>query len=255
MENFLIRYEDIYSLLWAYQRNLEAHLEGIAAEEDAFRAVIENTQFQGHTANSIKNYLNEVHMTMLASMRGLAQCLLDSIVIYKAGYYPIDESTNFVLPEEGMSDMQEYLRSDWRNAEYSGQRIDEAINSIRDLISFTKPDREEIETAINWEVSSLIEGCKTNVGEHERTTVQELEKSVDVLLKVFEECLSNIEDKYAVIGGFERGSFFGEQSTWQMASIGLAYHQVHEQNSAAIEQIWQAESAMAECSEYGQAVV
>ena len=67
-------------------------------------------------------------------------------------------------------------------------------------LSFTKLDREEIETAINWEVNSLIEGCKTNVGEHERTTV-------------------------------------------------------HEQNSAAIEQIWQAESAMAECSEYGQAVV
>ena len=67
--------------------------------------------------------------------------------------------------------------------------------------------------------------------------------------KTRHECLSNVESKYTELRTYERGSFFGEQSTKQLALIGLSYHEVHEQNSSAIEQIWEAEGAMAEQAE------
>jgi len=111
MNGFVIKYNDIYNLLWEYKEKLEGLIEKLEACENSIRFFIESESFQGESANAIKSYLNDVHITMLSSFKVTAQNLLDNIVLYKAGYYEIDSSTNFVLPEEAIKEFRQKLNT------------------------------------------------------------------------------------------------------------------------------------------------
>ena len=54
---------------------------------------------------------------MLSSFKVTAQNLLDNMVLYKAGYYEIDGSTNFVLPEETIKEFRTKLNTSYGDTE------------------------------------------------------------------------------------------------------------------------------------------
>lgn len=102
MEGFQINYTDIYDLFWEYKTNLENLMNKIDTCENCINFFIKNAVFTGETGDAVKSYLTDVHITMLSSIRVTAQNLLDNMTLYKAGYYDIDNSTNFKLSEEAI---------------------------------------------------------------------------------------------------------------------------------------------------------
>ena len=132
--------------------------------------MINNDSFTGATADSVKSYLSDVHITLLASMKTLAQNMQDQVALYKAGYYGIDNKTDFILGEEAINSYKTCLDTQLsRLAEREGI-VNGAIDSIADLISFKKPSTEGIYTAhqaLNTEMDTLKEvtplyWCKLN---------------------------------------------------------------------------------------------
>ncbi len=85
MNGFVIKYNDIYNLLWEYNDKLEGLIKKIEACENSISSFIESQEFQGEAATSIKNYLSDIHMTMLSGFKAAAQNLLDNMALYKAG--------------------------------------------------------------------------------------------------------------------------------------------------------------------------
>lgn len=78
--------------------------------------------FTGETGDAVKSYLTDVHITMLSSIRVTAQNLLDNMTLYKAGYYDIDNSTNFKLSEEAIRAFRTKLSTNYSDTEsYTGK--------------------------------------------------------------------------------------------------------------------------------------
>lgn len=69
MSGFVIKYIDIYNLLWEYKEKLETLIEDIGYCENSINDFITGTAFQGEAATSIKNYMNEVHITLLSGFK------------------------------------------------------------------------------------------------------------------------------------------------------------------------------------------
>ena len=140
MEGFVIKYNDIYNLLWEYKEKLEGLNEKLEACENSIRFFIQSESFQGESANAIKNYLNDVHITMISSFKVTAQNFLDNIVLYKAGYYEIDSSTNFVLPEEAIKEFRQKLNTGYSDTEDRAGEVYRAVSGISDISAVSQPD-------------------------------------------------------------------------------------------------------------------
>ena len=133
MSGFVIKYIDIYNLLWEYKEKLETLIEDIGYCENSINDFITGTAFQGEAATSIKNYMNEVHITLLSSFKVTAQNILDNLILYKAGYYDIDSSTNFVLPEEEIKAFRTKLNGNALDTEEYADKVKRKLGEVSDI--------------------------------------------------------------------------------------------------------------------------
>ena len=69
MNGFVIKYNDIYNLLWEYKSKLEILMERIDVCQESINRFIGDSGFQGKAATAIKSYMNDVHLTMLSGFR------------------------------------------------------------------------------------------------------------------------------------------------------------------------------------------
>lgn len=77
--------------------------------------------------------MEDAHITMLSSLKVTAQTLLDNMILYKVGYYDIDDSTNFKLSEAAIRAFREKLRTDYSDTETYIGKIQSAVSWISDI--------------------------------------------------------------------------------------------------------------------------
>ena len=77
--------------------------------------------------------MEDAHITMLSSLKVTAQTLLDNMILYKVGYYDIDDSTNFKLSEAAIRAFREKLRTDYSDTETYIGKIQSAVGGISDI--------------------------------------------------------------------------------------------------------------------------
>ena len=139
MEGFQINYTDIYDLFWEYKTNLENLMKKIDTCENCINFFVRNAVFTGETGDAVKSYLTDVHITMLSSIRVTAQNLLDNMTLYKAGYYDIDNSTNFKLSEEAIRAFRTKLSANYSDTESYTGKIQGAVSGISDISDVSTP--------------------------------------------------------------------------------------------------------------------
>lgn len=79
MEGFVIKYTDINNLLWEYKSKLEGLISKLETCERSINQFIQSDQFIGETATAAKNYLYDVHITMISCLKVATQNMLDDI--------------------------------------------------------------------------------------------------------------------------------------------------------------------------------
>ena len=109
---------------------LENLMNKIDTCENCINFFIKNAVFTGETGDAVKSYLTDVHITMLSSIRVTAQNLLDNMTLYKAGYYDIDNSTNFKLSEEAIRAFRTKLSTNYSDTESYTGKIQGAVSDI-----------------------------------------------------------------------------------------------------------------------------
>lgn len=150
-----------------------------------------NAVFTGETGDAVKSYLTDVHITMLSSIRVTAQNLLDNMTLYKAGYYDIDNSTNFKLSEEAIRAFRTKLSTNYSDTESYTGKIQGAVSGISDISGVGTPSTNgvlELHEQLDQELLNLI----TEVQSHESSTVTALENSVELLLSSLNTCIAKI---------------------------------------------------------------
>ena len=248
MEGFQINYTDIYDLFWEYKTNLENLMNKIDTCENCINFFIKNAVFTGETGDAVKSYLTDVHITMLSSIRVTAQNLLDNMTLYKAGYYDIDNSTNFKLSEEAIRAFRTKLSTNYSDTESYTGKIQGAVSGISDISGVGTPSTNgvlELHEQLDQELLNLI----TEVQSHESSTVTALENSVELLLSSLNTCIAKIGLNTAAIASYESISFYTDKDVYALANISELFYQQHEDNKDVYDAICEAEQNLKDAAE------
>lgn len=248
MEGFQINYTDIYDLFWEYKTNLENLMNKIDTCENCINFFIKNAVFTGETGDAVKSYLTDVHITMLSSIRVTAQNLLDNMTLYKAGYYDIDNSTNFKLSEEAIRAFRTKLSTNYSDTESYTGKIQGAVSGISDISGVGTPSTNgvlELHEQLDQELLNLI----TEVQSHESSTVTALENSVELLLSSLNTCIAKIGLNTAAIASYESNSFYTDKDVYALANISELFYQQHEDNKDVYDAICEAEQNLKDAAE------
>lgn len=248
MEGFVIKYNDIYELLWEYKEKLEGLIAKLEACENSIRFFMESESFQGESANAIKSYLNDIHITMLSSFKVTAQNFLDNIVLYKAGYYEIDSSTNFVLPEETIEEFRKKLGTGCTDTEECAGEVYGAVSGISDIFAVSQPDTNRvfrIHEQLEQELLQFISAIETQ----ESNTVKALENSTDLLIESLQACIGKIGTNWTDINHYESNSFYTDTDVYTLAGLSQIFYQQHQDYQEVYDQIWDQEQALKDAAE------
>ena len=248
MEGFQINYTDIYDLFWEYKTNLENLMNKIDTCENCINFFIKNAVFTGETGDAVKSYLTDVHITMLSSIRVTAQNLLDNMTLYKAGYYDIDNSTNFKLSKEAIRAFRTKLSTNYSDTESYTGKIQGAVSGISDISGVGTPSTNgvlELHEQLDQELLNLI----TEVQSHESSTVTALENSVELLLSSLNTCIAKIGLNTAAIASYESNSFYTDKDVYALANISELFYQQHEDNKDVYDAICEAEQNLKDAAE------
>ena len=96
----LLKYREIVAFYFDANNKIGTALQKIDEMEKSLSSFLESSSYEGETANSIKSYFNEIHGSMLSSIKTTAQRVQDDMARYKAGFYAIDAYTNFILDQD-----------------------------------------------------------------------------------------------------------------------------------------------------------
>ncbi|WP_330546356.1 glycohydrolase toxin TNT-related protein [Roseburia sp. 831b] len=216
--------------------------------ENGINFFIKNAVFTGETGDAVRSYLTDVHITMLSSIRVTAQNLLDNMTLYKAGYYDIDNSTNFKLSEEAIRAFRTKLSTNYSDTESYTGKIQGAVSGISDISGVGTPSTNgvlELHEQLDQELLNLI----TEVQNHESSTVTALENSVELLLSSLNTCIAKIGLNTAAIASYESNSFYTDKDVYALANISELFYQQHEDNKDVYDAICEAEQNLKDAAE------
>lgn len=248
MNGFVIKYNDIYNLLWEYKSKLENLMERIDVCQESINRFIGDSGFQGKAATAIKSYMNDVHLTMLSSFRVTIQSLLDNIVLYKAGYYGIDDSTNFVIPEETIKEFRTKLNTNYMEMQEQEDGVYRAVSGISDISSVGQPDTNQV-PKIHQQLDQELLNLITDIETQESSTVTALEQSTELLITSLNNCIGKIGTNWTDINSYEGNSFYTDVDAYVLANLSQMFYQQHEANQEVYDEIWEVEQSLKDAAE------
>ena len=245
-----VRYTDILNVEQTYKRNLDELKNNIVFLRNSINAVVNDSNFKGAAADSIKNYFSDVHLTILDALDSVAQNMLDNMALYKSGYYSVDASTNFIINEEYINLYKDNLNKRFTE-ETTGvydckDKVDKALLDIADIYSATSPSIANLEAA-NITVTNEMTNLITNTGTLENQTVDALTNSTAILLEHIMASI-NAASTGVTASTYQPGAFFNNKNVQAMKAVGNFFDEQHEKYSEEYEAIWNTEKQLEEAA-------
>ena len=132
---YKIKYESIEEFCRMASGNIARWEEQLSEIEGCLKRLLNMETFQGESADAIRAYIQEVHITLVSAIR---QCLREystRLLMYQSEYYKIDSDKDACLSEKEISDIRKHLQ---KQEEFLLER-DESIRGILDEISDILP--------------------------------------------------------------------------------------------------------------------
>lgn len=248
MEGFVIKYTDINNLLWEYKSKLEGLISKLETCERSINQFIQSDQFIGETATAAKNYLYDVHITMISCLKVATQNMLDDIAYHKACYNEIDGSTNFRLDEEAIREFRTKLATNSADTESYAQSVQQAVSNISDISDVNIPGTNgiiELHEQLDQELLNFIETIQTQ----ESTTVTIIENTVDLMVDSIKNCLGKIGTSKTAITTYTSNSFYTDIDVYTLAYLSEYFYQQHTVNQETYDAIWDVEQQLKDAAE------
>lgn len=248
MEGFVIKYTDINNLLWEYKSKLEGLISKLETCERSINQFIQSDQFIGETATAAKNYLYDVHITMISCLKVATQNMLDDIAYHKACYNEIDGSTNFRLDEEAIREFRTKLATNSADTESYAQSVQQAVSNISDISGVNTPETNgiiELHEQLDQELLNFIETIQTQ----ESTTVTIIENTVDLMVDSIKNCLGKIGTSKTAITTYTSNSFYTDIDVYTLAYLSEYFYQQHTVNQETYDAIWDVEQQLKDAAE------
>lgn len=106
---FVFRHDGLNTLVLDVRSASSALSNGLSSIKNGADRISGHSGWQGNKADSVKDYISNVHGAIIASLSLLLKDIYDQTMLYQGGYQAIDDDTHAIIPEAELNEIQNRL--------------------------------------------------------------------------------------------------------------------------------------------------
>ncbi|WP_165437497.1 T7SS effector LXG polymorphic toxin [Streptococcus ruminantium] len=216
---YKIHFEDITNVQREVSTTITGWAEALASIESAMSQFMSDSALQGQALNGMKSYLAEVHYPIILVLGTLMQDYSASLLLYKDGYYNIDDASKAKLPEQNLTTLKSDLEGSRNNLQNQLDLLSAEKAKINDILTY----RGMSHTTTIMKYNSLINDLNRlhqSIAQYEsQHTMQDLVPFKELLAST-KRLLASYGSQSRNVGSYQPGSIGQLQ---QMQEVAAAY--------------------------------
>ena len=231
--SYKIKFDDITSVQVESQKTMNAWEEAIASLNKAMSDFINNQNLQGQAISSMRNYLVEVHGTLLQTLVNLMNDYSTNLLLYKDGYYQIDGDLHTKLPSKVFTNLHSALKSSRYDLKNEIELLKTTKNKISDLVSYDGSSHTS--TVMNYNfLMNQLKNLDTSITQYESNHASQDLVAFKELLAATKALITEHAGKTRTVGTYQSGDFAKLKSVQRFA---IAYKQATQQLESRVERV------------------
>ena len=231
--SYKIKFDDITSVQVESQKTMNAWEEAIASLNKAMSDFINNQNLQGQAISSMRNYLVEVHGTLLQTLVNLMNDYSTNLLLYKDGYYQIDSSNHAKLPGQEFTRLHSDLKSSRDNLKSEIEFLNTTKDKVSDLVSYSGSSHTS--TVMNYNfLMNQVKNLDNSIIQYESNHASQDLVAFKELLSATKALIAEHAGKTRTVGTYQSGDFAKLQSVQRFA---MAYQQATKQMESRVERV------------------
>ena len=231
--SYNIKFDDITSVQVESQKTINAWGESVASLNKAMSDFINNQNLQGQAISSMRNYLVEVHGTLLQTLVNLMNDYSTNLLLYKDGYYQIDGDLHTKLPGQVFTNLHSALKSSRDNLKSEIEILNTTKDNISDLVSYEGSSHTSTVMDYNFLMNQL-KNLDTSITQYESNHASQDLVAFKELLAATKALIAEHAGKTRTVGTYQSGDFAKLKSVQRFA---IAYKQATQQMESRVERV------------------
>ena len=231
--SYNIKFDDITSVQVESQKTMNAWGESMSSLNKAMNDFIKNQNLQGQAISSMRNYLVEVHGTLLQTLANLMNDYSTNLLLYKDGYYQIDGDLHTKLPGQVFTQLHSDLKSSRDDLKSEIELLKTTKSKISDLVSYEGSSHTSTENNYNLLLNQL-KNLDTSITQYESNHSGQDLAAFKELLAATKALIAEHSGKSRNVGTYQSGDFGKLKSVQRFA---LAYDQAAKQMESRVERV------------------
>ena len=231
--SYNIKFDDITSVQVETQKTMNAWGESMSSLNKAMNDFIKNQNLQGQAMSSMRNYLVEVHGTLLQTLANLMNDYSTNLLLYKDGYYQIDGDLHTKLPGKEFTRLHSDLKGSRDKLKPEIELLKTTKSDISDLVSYEGTSHTS--TIMNYNfLMNQIKNLDTSITQYESSHSSQDLTAFKELLAATKALITEHAGKTRTVGTYQPGDFAKLKSIQRFA---LAYDQAAKQMESRVERV------------------
>lgn len=231
--SYNIKFDDITSVQVETQKTMNAWGESMSSLNKAMNDFIKNQNLQGQAISSMRNYLVEVHGTLLQTLANLMNDYSTNLLLYKDGYYQIDGDLHTKLPGKEFTRLHSDLKGSRDKLKPEIELLKTTKSDISDLVSYEGSSHTS--TVMNYNfLMNQLKNLDTSITQYESSHSGQDLVAFKELLAATKALIAEYAGKSRNVGTYQSGDFGKLKSVQRFA---LAYDQAAKQMESRVERV------------------
>ena len=231
--SYNIKFDDITSVQVETQKTMNAWGESMSSLNKAMNDFIKNQNLQGQAISSMRNYLVEVHGTLLQTLANLMNDYSTNLLLYKDGYYQIDGDLHTKLPGKEFTRLHSDLKGSRDKLKPEIELLKTTKSDISDLVSYKGSSHTS--TVMNYNfLMNQLKNLDTSITQYESSHSGQDLVAFKELLAATKALIAEHAGKSRNVGTYQSGDFGKLKSVQRFA---LAYDQAAKQMESRVERV------------------
>ena len=231
--SYNIKFDDITSVQVESQKTINAWGESVASLNKAMSDFINNKNLQGQAISSMRNYLVEVHGTLLQTLVNLMNDYSTNLLLYKDGYYQIDGDLHTKLPGQVFTNLHSALKSSRDSLKSEIELLNTTKDKISDLVSYDGSSHTSTVMDYNF-LLNQIKNLDSSITQYESNHASQDLVAFKELLAATKALITEHSGKTRTVGTYQSGDFAKLKSVQRFA---IAYKQATQQMESRVERV------------------
>ena len=231
--SYNIKFDDITSVQVESQKTINAWGESVASLNKAMTDFINNQNLQGQAISSMRNYLVEVHETLLQTLVNLMNDYSTNLLLYKDGYYQIDGDLHTKLPSKVFTNLHSALKGSRDDLKSEIELLNTTKDKISDLVSYDGSSHTS--TVMNYNfLMNQLKNLDSSITQYESNHASQDLVAFKELLAATKALITEHAGKTRTVGTYQSGDFAKLKSVQRFA---IAYKQATQQMESRVERV------------------